>query len=470
MSVTQREILRDYFDSIASSRRRWKKRNRAYHRLVEKYYRFLVPENSRVIEIGCGTADLLDALRPSEGTGVDFSRKMLEIAAAGHPHYDYHLQEAESLRLDDKFEYVIMSDLVGCLWDVQKAFGALRGITHESSRVIVSHHNFLWQPVLRMLEMVGLKAKHPLQSWLSSRDVIKLLELEGFECVRTMKKILFPLRIPFFGWFFNTVLANLPLLNHLALVNFIVARPRIGTEHPLSVSIVVPARNERGNIENAILRTPGFGASREFIFVEGHSSDGTFEEMLRIREKYPDIPIKVARQSGKGKANAVWEGFELATGEVLMILDADLTTPPEDLPKFYEALRLNKGEFINGCRLIYPMEQEAMRTLNYMGNKFFSWFFSFILGQHVKDTLCGTKVLLKSDYRKIQANRKFFGDFDPFGDFDLLFGASKLNMKITEIPVRYRQREYGSTQISRFSHGWLLLRMSLFAARKIRFI
>ncbi|MCX6164430.1 MAG: glycosyltransferase family 2 protein, partial [Ignavibacteriae bacterium] len=227
--------------------------------------------------------------------------------------------------------------------------------------------------------------------------------------------------------------------------------------------------NEKGNIENAILRTPEFGKSQEFIFIEGNSEDGTYNEMLRIKEKYKNKNIIVDKQTGKGKGNAVREGFEKATGEVLMILDADLTTSPEDLSKFYDAIKCNKGEFINGCRLVYPMEKQAMRFFNLLANKFFGLFFTYLLGQKVKDTLCGTKVLLKEDYERIKMNRSYFGDFDPFGDFDLLFGAAKLNLKITEIPVRYREREYGSTQINRFKHGWLLLKMSLFAAKKIKF-
>jgi glycosyltransferase involved in cell wall biosynthesis len=237
-----------------------------------------------------------------------------------------------------------------------------------------------------------------------------------------------------------------------------------------SVSIIIPARNEKGNIFNAIERTPVFGSSREFIFVEGHSSDGTWEEMLRARAAFPGQRITVMKQTGKGKGNAVREGFAAASGDILMILDADLTTPPEDLPKFYQALRNNTGEFINGCRLVYPMEKEAMRLLNLVANKFFGWFFSYLLGQPLKDTLCGTKVLFAKDYEMIRKNQSYFGNFDPFGDFDLLFGASKLNFRITEIPVRYKERTYGSTQISRFRHGWLLMKMSAYAARKIKFI
>jgi glycosyltransferase involved in cell wall biosynthesis len=304
---------------------------------------------------------------------------------------------------------------------------------------------------------------------LSEKDIQNLLYLNDFEIIKLERKLLFPKYIPLFNAVVNKFLANLPGINQLNLIQFITARPISLKPKNYSVSIVVPARNEKGNIENAVKYTPKFGSHQEFIFIEGHSSDGTYEEMLRVQEAYSHVDIKVMKQTGKGKGNAVREAFHAATCDILMILDADLTTPPEDMPKFYEALRDNKGEFINGCRLVYPMEKEAMRFLNLLANKFFGWFFSYLLGQRLKDTLCGTKVLFKKDYEKILANRSYFGDFDPFGDFDLLFGAAKLNLKITEIIVRYKDREYGSTQISRFSHGWLLIKMSLFAARKIKF-
>jgi len=266
------------------------------------------------------------------------------------------------------------------------------------------------------------------------------------------------------------VFSNIPVIRKLCLVRFIIARPVEITSQEYSVSVLVPARNEKGNIENAILRTPIFGKSIEYIFVEGNSNDNTWEEILRVKEKYKNLNIVAIKQTGKGKGNAVREGFDIATGDVLMILDADLTMPPEDLPKFYNALAENKGEFINGCRLVYPMEKQAMRFLNLLGNLFFGAFLSFILGQKLKDTLCGTKVLLRKDYEIIKNNRAYFGDFDSFGDFDLIFGAAKLNLKIIEIIVRYKDRQYGSTQISRFKHGLILLRMSFFAAKKIKFI
>jgi len=322
---------------------------------------------------------------------------------------------------------------------------------------------------MRFGEIIGMKQKQPLQNWLSSKDIASILSISGFETVKTDKKILFPKYVPLLSELFNNYIANLPLFKGLALSNFVIARPIVEKQKEFSVSIVVPARNEKGNIENAILTTPIFGSEQEFIFVEGHSADNTYEEMLRVQAKYPEKNIKVMRQTGKGKGNAVRDGFDSATGDILFILDADLTTPPQDMPKFYEALRTNKGEFVNGCRLVYPMEKEAMRFLNLIANKFFGISFSFLLGQRLKDTLCGTKVLFKNDYEIIKNNRDYFGDFDPFGDFDLLFGAAKLNLKIVEVNVRYKDRQYGSTQISRFKHGLLLIKMTIFASRKLKF-
>ena len=408
---------------------------------------------------------------------MDFSLATLSVARTRYP--DLHFREGDiedSSWTDDpsfkelKFDYIILSDILHILWDVQKALTQLHPFCHPWTRIIISNYNFLWEPLLKLGEFAGIKQKSPNSNWLSHHDIFQLLEIEGFEAISHYRKLLIPKYIPLINSLFNRFLVNLPLVNILGLTNFVIARPFPTRKEEYSVSIVIPARNEMGNIQNAILMTPVFGRSQEFIFVEGHSSDGTWEEMERVKKTLDGKNIKILKQSGKGKGNAVREGFNAASGEILMILDADLTTPPEELPKFYNALAEGRGEFINGCRLVYPMEKEAMRFLNLIANKFFGWFFSYLLGQRLKDTLCGTKVLFKSDYEKIKTNRNYFGDFDPFGDFDLLFGAAKLNLKITEVLVRYKERTYGSTQISRFRHGWLLLKMSMFAASRIKFI
>lgn len=461
-----------YFEENARTRDKWIHRNRFYHSELERHFAFMIPEGSAVLEVGCGTGDLLNAVHPGRGLGIDFAPTLIEIASAKYPALEFQVADAEEFICPFTPDYVIVSDLLACLVDVQRFFCTLRKYCGPDTRVIISTYNYLWEPVLRMGEFLHIKQRQPLQNWLSVRDIENLLHLENFEIVKSESKLLLPKYVPLLNWCMNTVLANIPPFSRADLVEFITVRPVMalpsGT-NDASVTIVVPARNEQGNIENAILRTPDFGSHQEFIFIEGNSSDDTYAECLRVRDKYPDKDIKVMKQTGKGKGNAVREAFAMATGDILMILDADLTTPPEDLPKFYEALVSGKCDFVNGCRLVYPMEKQAMRFLNLIANKFFGKFFSFLLGQRLKDTLCGTKVLYRRHYEMIARNRKYFGNFDPFGDFDLLFGASKLNLKILEVIVRYRDREYGETQISRFSHGWLLIKMSAFAARKLKF-
>lgn len=459
-----------YFEGVAKKSDKLKRKNRFYYRTLERLFSRIIPPGSTVLEVGCGTGDLLHAVKPSNGFGVDFSENMVDIARSKYPQYAFTVANAKRFSLEEPVDYIIISDLLSTLWDIQATFKNIRKIAGPQTKIIISSHSYIWEPVLRLAEIMGLKPKRPKASWLTVGDIENLLKLEDFEMVKAEKKILFPKYIPIINTVINDFLANLPILNKLGLINIISARPLFIDKREHSVSIVIPARNEKGNIEPAIKRTPDFGLWQEFVFIEGHSSDGTYEEMQRVKNSYPEKKIVLMRQSGKGKGNAVREAFEVASGDILMILDADLTTPPEDMPKFYEALATNKGEFINGCRLVYPMEKEAMQLLNFFANMFFGIFFTFLLGQPLKDTLCGTKVLFKKDYIKIKNNRNYFGDFDPFGDFDLLFGAAKLNLKIIEVIVRYKDREYGSTQISRFKHGWLLIKMSLFAARKIKFI
>ncbi|MDP3800082.1 MAG: bifunctional class I SAM-dependent methyltransferase/glycosyltransferase family 2 protein [bacterium] len=465
-----KNLLKEYFDCLALNRDKWIRRNNYYHKSLKDLCRFVVPAKSSVLEVGCGTGDLLNSIEPSYGLGIDFSGRMIEIASKKYPNLNWRVADAEKLELGESFDYIIFSDLLGYLNDIERAFWSLRSVSNNKTRVVITYYNYFWEPVLRLAEFLHLKAKQPIQNWLSPNDVENMLGLAGFEIIKQGNKVLLPVYIPLVSIFVNKILANLPLLSRLGLIQYVVARPIPEDRKNYSVSIIIPARNEKGNIENAIKRMPSFGTTQEIIFIEGHSTDDTFDEIKRVADHYTGkYNIKWARQKGKGKGDAVRLGFEMATGDILMILDADLTMPPEDLPKFYNAIASGRGEFINGSRLVYPLENESMRFLNILGNKFFSLMFSWILGQRIKDTLCGTKVLFKKDYELIAANRKYFGDFDPFGDFDLLFGAAKLNLKIVEMPIRYQARTYGDTNIQRWRHGWLLLKMTLFAARKFKF-
>lgn len=315
-----------------------------------------------------------------------------------------------------------------------------------------------------------MRHKSLASNWLSVNDVKNLLELSEWQVVKFQSRIIWPIQFLGFERLLNRLLA--PLLPWFCLSVFCIARPRPkrAINQNFSVSVIIPARNEAGNIEEAVQRVPQVGIKTELIFVEGHSQDNTWEEIKRVKEKYDDQDIKILQQSGEGKFDAVREGFAATSGDILMILDADLTMPPEELPKFYDVVASGHAEFANGVRLVYPMEERSMRFLNMIGNKLFCIIFSWLLNQPIKDTLCGTKVLFRSDYDKIVINRKYFGEFDPFGDFDLIFGADKINLKISDIPIRYQERRYGDTNIKRWRHGWLLIKMIAFGAWKLKFI
>jgi glycosyltransferase involved in cell wall biosynthesis len=329
----------------------------------------------------------------------------------------------------------------------------------------------VWNIPLSIGQALGIATPRLTQNWLAPNDMSNLLSISGLQPLRTWSEVLIPIKIPFVSEFCNRYLAKLLPFRLLDMANFTIARPMPEVvAPPPSVSVVVAARNESGHIDELLARIPEMGSKTELIFIEGHSTDDTYAAIERAIAEHPERQCKLIRQPGKGKGDAVRAGFEIATGDILMILDADITVPPEDLPRFYDLLASGEGEFINGVRLVYPMEGNAMRFANLIGNKFFSWAFSWLLGQPIRDTLCGTKVLWRKDYLRIEKNRAYFGDFDPFGDFDLLFGAAKLNLKLLEVPIRYRARRYGETNISRWKHGWLLLRMVAFAARRIKFV
>ncbi len=457
-----------HWDAIARKRDGWRGMGRWYHQRLAEIYRFHIPPHSRVLELGCADGKLLAALNPARGVGVDFSAEMIRRAKQKHPHLEFIETDAHDLSaINETFDVIILSDLVNDLWDVQRVFQGIRKLCAPRTRILLNFYSRLWQLPLSIAQRLGLATPDLYQNWLTREDIRGLMRLAGFEPVQITQEILFPLPL---GGLANKFLVRLWPLHHLALSNFVIARPAPQRAPEPKVSVIVPARNEAGNIKSIFERTPKMGLETELVFVEGHSKDDTYAAIQREAQAHRTTPSLILQQSGIGKADAVRLGFAKATGDVLMILDADLTVPPEDLPRFYDALVSGKGEFINGVRLVYPMEKEAMQTLNFFGNKFFSLAFSWLLGQPIKDTLCGTKVLWKEDYERIAANRSYFGDFDPFGDYDLIFGAAKLNLKIIDLPIRYRERTYGSTNISRWKHGLLLFRMIAFAARRIKFV
>ncbi len=481
MSDTIVEGVRRFYDEHHESLERARRARRYYYAYVTNVMRARVQPGLRVLDIGCGSGQLLAALRPAYGVGIDVSGRAVAEARRLHAGLNLHFIEGDGsdpavlMEAGGPFDAIVMCNVVTHFADVQSAFEAVHSVCQPHTRLLIYSYSRVWQPVLRLAEWLGLKHAPPPEAWLPSEEVAHMLHLADFEAVRYDYQLLFPAGVPLLADLINRYVGRLPFVEWLSLMYGILARPE-PHRHPgrrsrqPSTSVVIPCRNEAGHIEPLLGRLPALPANSEFIFVEGNSSDDTAQVLERSIAQRPEQPLKLLRQTGKGKGDAVRLGFSQARGEVLVILDADMGVAPEDVPRFVQALVRGKGEFINGSRMVYPIEGHAMRFLNLLANKGFALLFTWLLGQQVRDTLCGTKALYREDYEKIANNRSHFGEFDPFGDFDLLFGAARLNLRISDLAVRYHDRTYGETNISRFRHGWLLLGMSLFAARKLKFL
>ena len=468
----QQEWSKSNSPRTAKSRRR----SRFFHREVDQLVSSQVVPHSYVVDLGCADGSTLNACDPKLGWGIDLDEDAVALARELNPDLNFlnsPIEELRELPSPDP-DYIVMSMLLDEVYDIQHIVGQVRGWCAPTTRLLIVTYSRLWRPFIRLAEFLHVKARSEGENYVPWDEIENMIALEGFEVTKRLDGLLMPLRIPLLSAFVNRWIAPLPIIRAFCLIRITVARPMMrGTKPVNSVSVVVAARNESGNIRELIERTPMLAQTQELIFVEGHSTDDTWtviqEAVADLQDTTP-MRLICMQQPGKGKADAVRMGFDHATGEVLMILDADLSVPPEELPQFVRALEEDRCEFANGSRLVYPMDAKAMRFLNLLGNKFFGYLFSFLLGQSVRDTLCGTKVLRRADYERIVDNRDFFGDFDPFGDFDLLFGASRLNLKIRDLPVHYKERTYGETNISRFSHGWLLIRMSNVAAARLKFV
>jgi SAM-dependent methyltransferase len=475
------EEVRRFYEQNHAGLEASRRRHAYFYEYLNRILHARIPEGQRVLDLGCGSGHLLAALKPSRGVGVDLAGSAVAEARAAHRGESLHFFEGDAAdrrllaQVGGPFDVILLVNVVTHLSDVQRTLEGLHPLCHRRTRVFIYSYSRLWQPLLRLAEALGLKYSQPPEAWLPPEEIENMLSLADFEVVRRERQIVSPLYVPLVSDLLNRYLGHLPVLEHLSLMFGIIARPAPGRSAETrrsdpSTSVVIPCRNEAGHIRPLVARLPQLGPNSEFLFVEGNSTDDTEAVIRQVIAENPDRPLRLLKQTGRGKGDAVRLGFAEARGEVVLILDSDMGVAPEDVPKFVTALVRGKGEFVNGSRLVYPMEGRAMRFLNLLANKTFALLFGWLLGQQVRDTLCGTKALYREDYERIAAGRAFFGDFDPFGDFDLLFGASRLNLRIIDLAVRYHERQYGETNISRFRHGWLLLQMSLFAARKLKFL
>lgn len=363
---------------------------------------------------------------------------------------------------------VLINGTLNHSWDIQELLSQLKARVSRTSRVLVVLYNPYLAWLYRLANLLGLRKGELPGTFLTRVDLSNLARLSGFSVVRQRPCVYFPLRLFGVGNVINRLLGLVPLVKWFSFAYVVVLRPNIPSRAP-GLTCVIPARNERGNIENALRRFPDLGCPVEIIFVEGNSTDGTWEEIQRVAAAWSDrFRIQTLQQSGVGKADAVRLGFAHAREPLLTILDADLTMPPEMLGRFLEAYCDGHADFINGSRLLYPMEGESMRFLNRLGNIGFAKMLTAVLDTSLSDSLCGTKLMARHDYERMTAWRRDFGDFDPFGDFELIFPAAVLGMGVIDIPIRYRARTYGSTNIRRFRHGLILLRMTLIGLFRIK--
>src|SRR5437899_7875630 len=464
----RRERTHNHLAKIAARRESWINRNKYYYELLNRLFRFLVEPEKKVLSVRCGTGNLLAVVRPSNGKGIEICQEIVEIAQQRNPSFDFAVafpdkQEfQETFKPDETFDYILFND-IGDTVDVLQALRNLRPLCQRHTRVLVTTYNHLWEPFVTFAEWVGMKVPRTAQNWLSTTDIRNLLKLAGFEALETHRIVLLPKYLPLLSGFFNRFCARLPFLNKLCMTQVVVARmlpPSVALKE-LSVSVVIPCKNEKGNVEDAVRRIPPLAGRTELIFCDDQSTDGTAEEVLRVQSRHPEKNIRLERGPGVCKSRNVWTGFNAATGDILMILDADLTTIPEELPYFIDVIASGQAEFVNGSRLVYPVPTGAMNAANMLGNKFFSVTFTYLLGQRVKDTLCGTKVLWRSDWERIKPMLGSWGTEDRWGDYELLFGAAKLNLKILDLPVHYQERIYGSTKMTKvFRNGLNIINMS----------
>lgn len=455
-----------YFDALADKRQRDTSRHRVYYDDRVRWLRAIVPAHASVIDLGCGIGSVLSRLPNQEKVGVDLSPAMIDIARQRDVTSTYVTDNVEELTARGTYDYVLLLDTIHYLSDVGSALRSIRNqLCHERTRIVITHYNFLWAPVFLLGQFLGWKTKFPEQNWLSRSAILNLLHIEGFEAVQVGERVICPLSIPFVEPLCNRILASLPILRALCLVRVIVARPVWPERHEYTVTVLSAVRNEKGNIQRIVESMPAMGRSTELLFVEGHSTDGTWEEIQRVLASYSGVlRIRALKQDGVGKANALHSGAAASSGEMIVVYDGDYTVDPQELPQLYEVLADGRCEFVNASRLVYPMQQGAMRLLNLFGNALFSMMFSWLFQQKLVDTLSPVKAFFRRDYRRMDTR------FDPFGDFDFFLGAARQQLLMREVPVHYLSRVYGTTKLRPFHHGWILLRLWWRGAKMLRWV
>lgn len=449
----QTAAVRQHFEVIAPNYDQWKKKAWYYHGQLKQLCSRFIPPHKRVLELGCGSGDILAALKPRVGVGIDISQKMVRQARKKYPGLKFYRQDLYRLRLKQKFDYVVLVDVLDHLPDIYVALRQIKKVCTPQAQVILTTINPVWEPVLDVAEKLRLKMPEGPHNWVPHADLRNLLELAGFKITTSGFSLLAPKYIPRISDYLNQKMVRWGFWQNLGAVQYFVCQKQPRRKvRKLACSVIIPAFNEAENISQCIRRVPNIGKVTEIIVVDDGSIDTTAQVVQKICSRDKRVSL-IRLPKNLGKVWAVKAGFDAATGEVLIILDADMAVPPQELIWFYDLIATGQADFVNGTRMVYPMEHQAMRQLNLWGNKMFGTAFSWLLGQRVTDTLCGTKALLKNDYAKIKLGG------EPWGDFDLLFGAARLKLNLKEFPVHYKKRVAGESKMKLLRHGFRLMLM-----------
>ena len=462
--MVSRENIKAYFDRIAPVWEYWHKRNHFYHETMRQIVQGMVPPRMTVLELGSGTGDLLVALEPTHGVGLNLGQALTERARQKYPHLEFHTVEVDEVKAPDNFwpHYVVMTNMLDYVYDVWNQLENLKHLVSDGTLLVITTNNPLWAPLLRLASKIGLRLPDSPRNFITNKDIRSVLELQDFDVVEEGLALPVPKRIPIVGDILNAVLPELPVLQFTSSIQYIAARLHV-SRSPLSCSVIIPCHNEEDNVTECVRRVPNMGSSTEIVVVDDGSTDRTRKRVQEIMCTDSRVRL-IAFDRNQGKANAVRAGFQAAHGHVLMILDADMAVMPEDLPKFLKPLQSGRADFVNGTRLVYPMQGQAMRIANFLGNKAFCYLASWIIRQRVSDTLCGTKALFKRDYMRMPLGGK-----ERWGDFDLLFGGARLRLRILEIPVHYQERRAGVSKMRAMREGWRFLRACWQGWRMLRF-
>ncbi len=343
---------------------------------------------------------------------------------------------------------VVISDIEHQLNPAKNLLNLSR-IVGDNTKIILLSKNMVWMILIKILKLF-FSFSPKKNNFLPSSYLDNLYSSCNLELIRQEKIIALPINIPFLTKIINRIF-RLPLLNFFCMSNIAILKKKIknsSNHKDLKISFIIPCKNEQDNIKVFEQKINENTEPDEYLFGDDNSSDKTSDEIDKLIEKLSDK--KIIKYNGPGicKSENVYKGIDLSSGDIIVIYDADHTVSFEDIKFSVSIMKKTNVDFINCTRMIYPQKDGAMKFANFIGNTIFASLFSLLFKKKITDTLCGTKIFYKKDWEKIKENTSQWGMKDLWGDFDLLIGAYKNNLKITEVPVTYYERRENETKMT----------------------